>query len=102
LKYARVHALNLLLKFAQTQNLQQLCIEGFLTAVSNEFMMSVSAHCGLVHVVMMIQSLTVFIQSLTLFSILLEWSGKLSCDAGLFKLYLASQQLSSGFQFCVS
>jgi len=40
------------------RNLQQLYIQESHTIVSDEFMISVSAHGGLVHVVMMVQSLT--------------------------------------------
>ena len=40
------------------QNLQQLCIDLTQFDVSNEFMTSVSAHGGLVHVVMNVESLT--------------------------------------------
>ena len=48
----RVHAQNLSLNLAHSFNLQQLCIETFNTDVPVEFIMSVSAHGGLVHVVM--------------------------------------------------
>ena len=45
-------------ELAHMQNLQQLYIEAFSTLIFNEFMTSVSAHGGLVHVVMDVESLT--------------------------------------------
>ncbi|XP_065914945.1 uncharacterized protein [Dysidea avara] len=46
------------LNVAYNHNLQQLYISAFRTVVPDEFMTSVSAHGGLVHVVMNVQSLT--------------------------------------------
>ncbi|XP_065914895.1 uncharacterized protein [Dysidea avara] len=46
------------LNVAHNHNLQQLCISAFRTVVPDEFMASISAHGGLVHVVMNIRSMT--------------------------------------------
>ena len=58
LKCVRVTAFNLSLNVAQNHNLQQLYIKALFTDVPDHFMTSVSAHGGLVHVVMDVQSLT--------------------------------------------
>ena len=58
LKYLIVTADNLSLNLAHNHNLQQLYIEALRTDVPDHFMTSVSAHGGLVHVVMSVQSLT--------------------------------------------
>jgi len=48
----------ILLKLAHIYNLQQFCIDSIDTDVPDDFMTSVSAHGGLVHVIMKVRSLT--------------------------------------------
>jgi len=47
------------LNSAQNHNLQQLCIESPNTDIPDDFMTSVSAHCGLIRVVMRVRSVTI-------------------------------------------
>ena len=54
----RLFGWNLSLNLAHAKNLQELYICAITTDISNEFMTSISAHGGLVRVLMQVQSLT--------------------------------------------
>ena len=58
LKYVRIAAMSVSLNLKHNHNLQQLCIQAPFDDVPDYFMTSVSAHGGLVHVVMDVRSLT--------------------------------------------
>ena len=58
LKCVSILAWNLSLNLAHTKYLQQLCMHAIFTDILDEFITAVSAHGGLVHVVMNVQSLT--------------------------------------------
>jgi len=58
LKYVTVRALNLRLILAHNSKLQEIYIQALVTDVPDDFMTTVSAHGGLVHVAMEVRSLT--------------------------------------------